>query len=202
MKNPYEVLGISKDASKDEIKKAYRELAKKYHPDQYGNNPLKDLAEVKMRDINEAYQYLMSNTPETSYNYSNNSYSNSNSSNNSDIYRSIEMDLMNGNLSYAEEKLNRITVRDAEWNYLMGLLNMRKGWYNEAYNNLNMACRLDPQNLKYRNEFSRLNNMNNSYREPYRNSRRRDFSMCDICTTLYCLDCCCECGGGDFIDCC
>lgn len=202
MKNPYEVLGISKDASKDEIKKAYRELAKKYHPDQYGNNPLKDLAEVKMRDINEAYQYLMSNTPESSYQQSNNNYNNNNSNSNSDMYRSIEMDLMNGNFSYAEEKLNRITVRDAEWNYLMGLLNMRKGWYNEAYNNLNMACRLDPQNLKYRNEFSRLNNMNNSYREPYRNNRKKDMGLCDICATLYCLDCCCECGGGDFINCC
>lgn len=202
MKNPYEVLGISKDASKDEIKKAYRDLAKKYHPDQYGNNPLKDLAEVKMRDINEAYQYLLSNAPEASYHSSNNNYNNSNNSNYSDMYRTIEMDLMNGNLRYAEEKLNRITVRDAEWNYLMGLLNMRKGWHNEAYNNLNMACRLDPQNSKYRNEFNRLNNMNNSYREPYRNSRRKDWGLCDICTTLYCLDCCCECGGGDFIDCC
>jgi len=44
--------------------------------------------------------------------------------------------------------------------------------------------------------------MNNSYREPYRNNRRKDVGLCDICTTLYCLDCCCECGGGDFIDCC
>jgi molecular chaperone DnaJ len=198
MKNPYEVLGIRKDASKDEIKKAYRELAKKYHPDQYGNNPLKDLAEVKMRDINEAYQYLLSNTPESSYQSSNNY----NNSDNSDMYQSIEMDLRNGNLSYAEEKLNRITTRDAEWNYLMGLLNMQKGWYNEAHNNLNMACRLDPRNPKYRDAFGRLNNMNSSYREPYRNNRRNDSGLCDICATLYCLDCCCECGGGDFISCC
>lgn len=202
MKNPYEILGISKGASKDEIKKAYRELAKKYHPDQYGNNPLKDLAEVKMRDINEAYQYLMSNSPESSYQSSSSNHNNYHGSNNSEIYRSIEMALMNGNLGYAEENLNKITVRDAEWNYLMGILNMRRGWHNEAYNNLNMACRLDPQNLKYRNEFNRLNNMHNSYREPYRNARGGNLGMCDICTTLYCLDCCCECGGGDFIDCC
>lgn len=201
MRNPYEVLEISKNASKDEIKKAYRELAKKYHPDQYGNNPLRDLAEDKMREINEAYQYLLSNTPESSY-QSSNDYNKSNNYNSSDIYQSIEVDLRNGNLSYAEEKLNRITIRDAQWNYLMGLLNMKKGWYNEAYNNLNMACRLDPQNPKYRDEFNRLNNINSSYREPYRNNRRRDTGLCDICATLYCLDCCCECGGGDFISCC
>lgn len=198
MRNPYEVLEVHQNASKDEIKKAYRELAKKYHPDQYGNNPLRDLAEDKMREINEAYQYLMDNTAESSY-QGNKDYTNSN---NSSMYRSIELDIQNGNLNNAEEKLNKITIRDAEWNYLMGSLNMKKGWYNEAYNNLGMACRLDPNNLKYRQEFSRLNNMNKSYREPYNNNRRKDTGLCDICATLYCLDCCCECGGGDFISCC
>lgn len=199
MKNPYEVLEIRNNASRDEIKKAYKELAKKYHPDQYGNNPLRDLAEDKMRDINEAYQYLMSNTPESSYR---NEGEYSNSHNNSNPYQSIEMDIRNGNLNYAEQNLNRITVRDAEWNYLMGLLNIKKGWFNEAYNNLNIACRLDPRNSKYREEFNRLNNMNTSYREPYYNNRRKDAGLCDICATLYCLDCCCECCGGDFISCC
>ena len=48
MINPYEVLGIKEGASQDEIKRAYRELAKKYHPDQYGNNPLRNLAEETM----------------------------------------------------------------------------------------------------------------------------------------------------------
>ena len=52
------MLGVRDGASQEEIKQAYRELAKKYHPDQYGNNPLKDLAEDKMREINEAYEVL------------------------------------------------------------------------------------------------------------------------------------------------
>ena len=45
MRDPYSVLGVSQNATDDEIKKAYRELARKYHPDNYQNNPLADLAE-------------------------------------------------------------------------------------------------------------------------------------------------------------
>lgn len=59
--NPYKVLGIREGASYDEIKKAYRELAKKYHPDKYQNNPLSDLADQKMREINAAYDSLLKN---------------------------------------------------------------------------------------------------------------------------------------------
>lgn len=202
MRNPYEVLEVSKNASKDEIKRAYRELAKKYHPDQYGNNPLRELAEDKMKELNEAYDYLMKNSSNDTYSTSNYGNNTNNNQNSSDMYRSIEMAIQNGNLRYAEENLSRITTRDAEWNYLMGLLNLRKGWYNEAYNNLSVACNIEPHNGKYREAFSRLNNMNQSYREPYYNNRRRDPDLCNICTTLYCLDCCCECGGGDFLSCC
>ena len=59
MKDPYEVLGVSRNASEQEIKAAYRELAKKYHPDNYQNNPLADLAQEKMREINEAYDEIV-----------------------------------------------------------------------------------------------------------------------------------------------
>ena len=58
MKDPYEVLGVPHGASEEEIKKAYRELARKYHPDNYANNPLADLAQEKMKEINEAYATL------------------------------------------------------------------------------------------------------------------------------------------------
>ena len=55
MTDPYKILGVSRDATDDEIKKAYRELARKYHPDNYANSPLADLAEEKMMEINTAY---------------------------------------------------------------------------------------------------------------------------------------------------
>ena len=57
--NPYEVLGVPEGASEEEIKRAYKELVKKYHPDKYQDNPLSDLAEEKLQEINEAYDMLM-----------------------------------------------------------------------------------------------------------------------------------------------
>ncbi|SKA84295.1 DnaJ domain-containing protein [Clostridium sp. USBA 49] len=194
MKNPYEVLQIKEGASKDEIKKAYKELVKKYHPDQYGNNPLRDLAEEKLREINEAYDYLMNN--------SNSTYSQNYNSSTSSSYNDIRIDLQNGNLRAAEEKLTRISVRDAEWNYLMGILYLKKGWYDNAYNYIVNACNLDPNNFEYRQTLNNLQRRNTGYRQTYYNTNRGDGDLCNTCTTIWCLDSCCECMGGDLIDCC
>ena len=73
MDNPYEVLGIREGASDEEIKAAYKELVKKYHPDRYQNNPLADLAEEKLREVNEAYDYLMK-TRSTGSSYGNSGF--------------------------------------------------------------------------------------------------------------------------------
>ncbi|WP_426349616.1 J domain-containing protein [Alloiococcus sp. CFN-8] len=191
MSNPYEILGVKENASKEEIKSAYRELAKKYHPDQFGNNPLKDLAEEKMREINEAYDSLMKGSP-------NNYHSNTSYSSN---YQDIRNDIQSGRYDYAEEKLNRIYTKDAEWNYLMGMVQMNKGFYDSAYNYLQNACSLNPNNLEYARAFNYLKNRNNGYRQQYYGTRGNNDSL-DCCMNLICLDCLCECMGGDLISCC
>jgi curved DNA-binding protein CbpA len=198
MRNPYEVLGIKENATEDQIKKAYRELAKKYHPDQYGTNPLQDLAEEKMREINEAYDTLMKNYSNHNSSYSSANYSNSqNSSSNSDLYYSIRMDINNGNISVAEQKLNKIQSRDAEWNFLMGSICLRKGWYDNAYNYINTACSMQPNNPEYRNALATLSGRNNFYRNPYFNRGANDRDdCCEICIQIWCAEQICSCLGG------
>jgi curved DNA-binding protein CbpA len=199
MRDPYEILGVKEGASQEEIKRAYREQAKKYHPDQYGNNPLKDLAEEKMREINEAYDYLLKNSSHgNAYNgdYSSQSYSSSSGNE----YNSIRMDINNGNLSSAEQKLNLVRTKDAEWNFLMGSLYLRKGWYDNAYTYISTAYNMNPQNPEYRNAFQSLTQRNTSYRNPFGGGMgNRDNDCVDMCITIWCTEQVCNClgaGGG------
>jgi len=205
LRNPYEVLEIKEGASEEEIKKAYRELVKKYHPDQYQNNPLSELAEEKLREINEAYEYLTKNgsfkrQPSGSDNY-NNSYSGSDS--NVSSFQRVRMLINSGNLAAAEQLLNTSRDRNAEWYYLKGLIFQRKGWYGEAYSHLQAAVNMDPNNFEYRQAFSQMQNNAYTYRGAASGmGYNRSNDMCSMCQCMICSDCCCESMGGDLIGCC
>ena len=192
MENPYKVLGVREGASQEEIKAAYKELAKKYHPDKYVNNPLGDLAAEKMKEINEAYDFLMKNG------------GGSTGAGNSANYAAIRNHINSGNIGEAERMLNQINIRDAEWNYLMGTVMMRKGWYDSAYQYLLHATQMAPGNPEYRNAFNNISRSGNMYRNMGTNQGYGAGGMdtCDCCSNLICADCCCELMGGDLIPCC
>lgn len=194
--DPYKVLGVSPDASMDDIKRAYRDLARKYHPDNYVNNPLADLAEAKMKEINEAYDMIVnqrtaSSTPNSAG--CNGSYNGQRQSGaGAGIYTQIRSAINAGNLAFAEELLQHAPTRDAEWYFLMGTVHQRKGWYDEAKRCYMQAYQMDPNNLEYRNA---LNNLNMS--AGYGGYHPMDSSgACDCCAQLICLNCLCQCCGG------
>ena len=208
MKDPYSVLGVSSTASDDEVKKAYRELARKYHPDNYHDNPLADLAQEKMKEVNEAYdQITKSRSQGGSGGYSGGysaggNYNRAYSSNNGSENGAIRAAINNGNVAYAEQMLNRPGMpHDAEWHFLMGSVCYRKGWFDEARKYYQTAVSMDPNNAEYAGAL-RIMSMGGSgfYRPAAYN--RGGMDNCDCCTTLCAADCCCECLGGDLIGCC
>ena len=201
MNDPYVVLGVSKNATDDEIKNAYRNLAKKYHPDNYNDNPLAELAEEKMEEINTAYDKIM-NEHKRRKNSNNNDYSASSK------FPEIRSLINQNMLEEAQGKLDAVPVeqRDAEWYFLNGSVLYKRGWYDNAYTCFSTALRMDPQNPEYREAFNRINNSRNGFvnnGNPYRsNPNMGGCSTCDMCQGLICADCCCECMGGDLIRCC
>ncbi len=166
MSDPYKVLNIAPTATDDEVKHAYRELARKYHPDNYHDNPLADLAQEKMKEINEAYDQIQRQRKNgaaaaprqggdhnRSRRYSDGGASGAGG--NSEMQR-IRRAINSGDISLAERLLGACAERGAEWNFLMGVVCSRRGWMDDAKQYLEKACRMDPYNEEYRDALGAL----------------------------------------------
>ena len=200
MNDPYKVLGISPNATDDEVKAAYRELARKYHPDNYTNNPLSDLAQQKMQEINEAYDTIIRMRKQGGR-----GGTGASAPGGSSRYYDIRNMVNTGRVVDAEVLLDGTPAgsRDAEWYFLKGSVLYKKGWLEEAYNHFATAVRMDPGNMEYRTALNQMNMQRQT--GGYRTSRQNHSggcSGCDMCSGLLCADCCCECAGGDLISCC
>jgi curved DNA-binding protein CbpA len=195
MTDPYKVLGVNPNASDDEIKKAYRDLAKKYHPDGYADNPLKDLAAEKMKEINEAYDKI------TAERQNKGSYSQG-SSGRSSSFSSIREMIANGDYTNADAMLDASSDRNAEWHYLKGCVCQARGYYTHARSYLERACAMDPSNNEYRIAYNHLMSTQAQYGGFNTRNTNSECDICDLCTALWCADCICECCGGDLLGCC
>ena len=185
MKDPYEVLGVQHGASEEEIKRAYKELVRKYHPDKYVDNPLADLAQEKMKEINEAYDMLMKGGSTTTQ--SRTSYGGSGGGQLYEVRRLIQT----GQLDAAEAMLDGIANHNAEWYYLRGVIAKRRGWMDEAAQNFRIAVSMDPTNVEYRSALNSSGAGAYSYRQQGYGMNQSD-DCCDLCSTLICLNCLCN----------
>ena len=195
MKDPYSVLGVSQNASDEEIKKAYRELARKYHPDNYQNNPLADLAEEKMKEINEAYDTITKQRSggyrqSAGSNYSGGYQQSYSSGSSNATYRRVRTLINAGDLGTAERLLLEVPQKDAEWYFLSGSLAYRKGWLDEAMQNYTIACQMEPGNMEYRQALAVMQRGNMGGYRPAGYSGGAD--AMDCCTSLLCLNCLCN----------
>lgn len=202
--NPYEVLGVPEGADEETIKRAYKELVKKYHPDKYVNNPLADLASEKLKEVNKAYDMLTNKTGGTGggggysgdYSGGGSYYSQSGQPS----FQNVRILINMRNYAAAAAMLNSLP-HTAEWNYLMGLCKINAGMYDAGISFIRTAVNMDPNNLEYRSTLNNIENRNATYRQ-YNTGTGCMGDPCSCCTNLLCADCCCECMGGDLISCC
>ena len=162
MQDPYSILGVAHNASDEEIKKAYRRLVKKYHPD-VNKNPG---AEEKFKEIQNAYDTIMDakkrgdsgNFWQNTYSY--NSYGNSGGMND---YQSV-VSLLNA-MRYAEANqiLQQMQTRGADWYYLSAIANYGMGNQIAAMDYAERACQMDPANQQYRQLYAQLSNARGRY---------------------------------------
>ncbi len=204
--NPYKVLGVSEDATQEEIRAAYLSLVKKYHPDKYSDNPLKELANEKLKEINEAYEILTkkSSAGSTASGQWNSSggyggYSGSGSAYSgpgAQEFARARAYINQNNLQAAKQVLDGISIRNAEWYYLYGIIYLRQGWYEKAREYIARAYEQEPGNAEYRNAYAAINNAGNPFGRAQQSGQMgSECSICDVCATLWCLDCCCGMGG-------
>ena len=208
MKDPYSILGVHPGATDEEVKNAYRNLARRYHPDNYeDSNPLKELAKEKMQEINAAYDEIQRDRSESERSSSSNSGAYS-SGTNGGVFTTIRQKINERKYREAEELLASISEfdRTADWHFLNSVCLMQRGKTADAMRELELACSMDPSNHEYQKAKEMFNTAGSRYGSTYygeggRRYRSSADEACDCCTNLICLDCLCECMGGDLIPC-
>lgn len=193
-KKYFNILNLNEDASIQEVKNSYKTLINFYNSKLNEDNSNFDEINKKILEINSAYDYLI-----------NNFYSDP------DFSLSKIRNLIDSNcLDEARQKLWKIENRNAEWNYLIGQIYYKEGWYDKSRTHFEIAYNLEPNNFEYEQAYNSFRNSNNEFRKTYTKRAGLDTNgcgccgggCCDSCCTLLCLDSCCELCGCDLISCC
>ena len=214
MRDPYQVLGVTPGASDDEIKKAYRTLSRKYHPDANVNNPNKEAAEEKFKEVQQAYDRIMKEKQSgggydgayhygyggTGYRYSyNNAGYGSSANTESTQMRAAANYISNGYYREALNVLNNMSAseRTARWYYYSAIANQGLGNNIMAKQHAQTAVQMEPSNFQYRQFLEHLEyggtwytNMGRGYERPYASSGSWCLSM--LLLNLFCNCCCCR----------
>ena len=164
MSNPYEILGVGEQASDEEVKKAYRKLSRKYHPDANVNSPNAAEYEEKFKQVQQAYQQIMDERHNPNGSFSNFHAESSGGQDEDSIHLQAALNfIQNYRFMEAVRVLNEIKNRDAQWYYISAIANNGAHNYAIALEHAKMAAKLEPDRVEYQRYVEQLQGHNTSY---------------------------------------
>lgn len=224
--DPYSILGVSRDASDREIKRAYRNMSRKYHPDSYASSPAAEAeaAAEKFKQIQEAYNQIVNERSGRSsggYGGAYGGYGGSQSYSEEDQHLMAAVNYIRARrYNEAINVLNGIGNRSGRWYYLSSVANMGLGNNVVAQDYAKKAVELEPDNMEFRQYYQQLQNGGGfssfgGYGSPfgggygggyggYGSYGGGSYNSCgtgNLCCDLWCADTLCECMGGDICSC-
>ncbi len=198
MFDPYSVLGVDRNASDEEIKKAYRRLSRKYHPDANINNPNKAQAEEKFKEIQQAYDQIMKEREYGSAYESSGGFGGQTSGYQDEeaVRRQAAANyIQNGHYQEALNVLSGLQQRNGQWYYLSAMANMGIGNNVNALNDIREAVRLEPDNMQYKMLLQRIEGGGSWYQEhqnPFGGMPVAGDNMCmSLCLANLACNLCC-----------
>ncbi len=185
IQDPYKVLGVSPDASDEEIKRAYRRLAKQYHPDR---NPGDAEAAKKMQQINAAYEQIKNPEKAQPTGYGYNPYSGQQSqSSESDYQQAAYQYIRFGRYREALNALSNATERNARWYYLSALANNGLGNQVTALEHIRRAVSMEPDNQEYLYALDQIEHGGRAYRQQAGTYRSYNMRWSPCSGLLFCI---------------
>ena len=205
MRDPYEILGVSRHASQDEIKKAYRSLSRKYHPDANIDNPNRDEAEEKFKEVQQAYQQIM-NGYSGGYQEAFNGfagYRETGYEQGRDVMhlKAAANYINNGYYREAINVLVQIKDRSAQWYYLAAIAHLGVHNQIQALEYAKQAVYMEPYNMEYQRLLNQIESVGRGY-ENIQFQYGTPGSMDGLCCRLCRLNLMCDvCMGGQYMFC-
>lgn len=198
MQEYYKILGLTADATEEEIENAYKTLKDKYSRERFYEGEIGNEAARNLTKVETAYHEIMASkrtasSEEKTYDYS-----------------EVEKMIKSGNLNKAQDILDDFSDRDAEWHYLQSVIFYKKSWINESKKQLEIAMNMDPHNEKYSSSYAKLkqkieynskqfngganyNNQGAGQPNDYRQMGGSDSNNClSFCATWCCMDMLCS----------
>ncbi len=145
--NAYEILGLSAAATRDEIDARYKELREKYQRDRFLPGEEGEEASEKLQQVEVAYRDILSSMDESEQ---------KETFVEDDSYAAIQDLITAGKLDEAQTKLDERVSRDAEWHYIQSILFYKRNWFLESKKQLELACQMEPGNVRYKQSLDKL----------------------------------------------